>query len=184
MMTTRTRLLAAAVAIGAVVAATTVGSTAVAGADPLGLQVNVLEQLSGYEEDPLVFSTTGTGQFRAHIDEGAQEISYELSYADLEGAVLQAHIHIGLRAQFGGISVFLCSNLGNGPSGTQACPTAPATISGTITPTNVIGPVGQGVAAGEFDELIAAIRAGATYVNVHSDLRPGGEIRAQLDHHH
>ncbi len=183
MMMTRTRLLAAAVAIGAVVAATTVGSTTAAGADQ-GDQNNIREQLSGYEEDPLVFSTTGTGQLRAHIDEGAQEISYELSYSDLEGAVLQAHIHIGLRAQTGGISVFLCSNLGNGPAGTQACPAAPATISGTITPTDVIGPVGQGVAAGEFAELIAAIRAGATYVNVHSNLRPGGEIRAQLDHQH
>jgi len=48
----------------------------------------------------------------------------------------------------------------------------------------VIGPSSQGVAAGEFDELIRAIRAGATYVNVHSTLYPPGEIRAQIGHHH
>ena len=41
------------------------------------------------------------------------------------------------------------------------------------------------VAAGRFDELVRAIRSGTTYVNVHSTLYPGGEIRAQLgDHSH
>ena len=96
----------------------------------------------------------------------------------------QAHIHFGSPSQVGGISVFLCTNLGNGPAGTQACPPAPATVSGTITPTDVIGPGAQGLGAGQFDELIAAIRAGSTYVNVHSTLYPVGEIRAQLGHGH
>jgi hypothetical protein len=45
----------------------------------------------------------------------------------------------------------------------------------------VIGPVGQGISAGEFDELVSAIRAGKTYANVHTVERPGGEIRAQLE---
>ena len=69
------------------------------------------------------------------------------------------------------------------PRGTQVqtCPTGPATISGTITAADVIGPVGQGVAAGELDELIAAMRAGATYVNIHSTKWPGGEVRSQID---
>jgi hypothetical protein len=44
----------------------------------------------------------------------------------------------------------------------------------------VIGPTGQGVTAGEFDELIDAFAAGVTYVNVHTTKYPGGEIRAQL----
>ena len=77
--------------------------------------------------------------------------------------------------------MFFCTNLGNGPAGTQACPPAPATISGTIRPADVIGPVGQGISAGEFGELVSAIRAGKTYANVHTQERPGGEIRAQLE---
>ena len=92
----------------------------------------------------------------------------------------QAHIHIGQRHQSGGISVFLCTNLGNGPAGTQPCPAAPATISGVLRPADVIGPTGQGVTAREFDELIDAFAAGVTYVNVHTTKYPGGEIRAQL----
>jgi hypothetical protein len=178
----RARLLA--VAIATVVVSTVGGSAAVAGGDgPRGGNA-IQERLSGYEEDPLVLSTTGQGQFRAQINERAEEISYRLSYSTLEGNITQAHIHLGGKAQSGGISVFLCSNLGNGPAGTQACPTAPATVSGTIRPADVIGPAGQGITAGQFTELVAAVRAGATYVNVHSSLYPAGEIRAQLGHDH
>ena len=50
------------------------------------------------------------------------EIAYRLSYSALTGNVTQAHIHFGQAAVNGGISAFLCSNLGNGPAGTQACP--------------------------------------------------------------
>jgi hypothetical protein len=39
----------------------------------------------------------------------------------------------------------------------------------------------RGISAGEFDELLKAIRAGATYVNVHSTRWPGGEIRSQIN---
>lgn len=118
------------------------------------------------------------------IDSRTQQISWRLTYSDFATAVTQAHVHFGSPAQTGGISVFLCTNLGNGPAGTQPCPAAPATISGTITPADIIGPAGQGIAAGEFTELVDAVHAGYTYVNVHSTTFPVGEIRAQLGHHH
>ncbi|GFJ85630.1 hypothetical protein Phou_098100 [Phytohabitans houttuyneae] len=176
------RLLA--VAIVTLVVTTAGGSAATAGGDgPRGGNA-FQERLSGYQEDPLVLSTTGSGQFRAQINDRTGEIAYRLSYTALEGNITQAHIHLGGKAQSGGISVFLCTNLGNGPAGTQACPAAPATVTGTIRAADVIGPVGQGITAGQFSELVAAIRAGATYVNVHSSLYPAGEIRAQLGHDH
>ena len=36
----------------------------------------------------------------------------------------------------------------------------------------MIGPAAQGITAGEFAELLAAIRADSTYANVHSTLYP------------
>jgi hypothetical protein len=45
----------------------------------------------------------------------------------------------------------------------------------------VIGPAGQGVAAGEFAEVLQAIRAGAAYANVHTTNFPAGEIRGQVE---
>ena len=135
--------------------------------------------LVGYEEVPAV-STVAGGELRARISNDDSSISYELSYSDLEGSVTQAHIHLGQPGVNGGVSVFLCSNVG-GPPGVQPCPTPPATITGTLTAADVVGPAGQGIAAGEFDELIRAIRARATYVNVHSTKWPGGEVRSQID---
>lgn len=179
----RVRLLAVAVLVGVAVAATGLATAANADSDTRSHKF-LREQLTGYQETPLALSTTGNGTFRATVDASAEQITYSLSYADLEGSVTQAHIHFGSVGQTGGVSVFLCTNLGNGPAGTQACPAAPATITGTITPANVIGPAGQGITAGQFAELVAAVNAGSTYVNVHSSLYPVGEIRAQLDHHH
>jgi hypothetical protein len=168
----RVKLAVAVAVVSALVIAVT---TAAAGG---GKQIR--ERLSSYQEVPAL-STAGSGDFRARLRLGHEEINYSLSYADLTGAVQQAHIHLGQTAVNGGISVFLCTNLNNGPAGTQACPPAPATIQGTIRPADVIGPAVQGLAANEFDELVNAIFAGVTYVNVHSATFPGGEIRAQLN---
>ena len=180
MRTYRSRLLGAATILVAAIGATAVGS--VASADPGGNTPKMLnERLTGYAEQPLALSTGASGQFQARIDDDQQTITYSLTYAGLTGSVTQAHIHFGSASQVGGISIFLCSNLGNGPVGTQACPPS-GTITGTITPANVIGPVGQGIAAGEFDEIVAAIRNGTAYVNVHSATFPVGEIRAQFQH--
>jgi CHRD domain len=147
--------------------------------------------LTGYEEVPTL-STQGNGTFAASINRGKDEIRYRLSYrgpfdAGADGTVTQAHIHLGARAVNGGIIAFLCSNLGNGPAGTPACP-AQGTVSGTITPAQVVGPADQGIAPGEFAELVRALRAGAAYANVHTVAKPAGEIRGQIgdsgdDHH-
>lgn len=171
----RIKRLPLAGAVAAVAAATVVATTAVAGGER-----EVRTRLTGFQEVPAV-STDAGGKFRARLRSSHEEIQYELSYSHLTGAVQQAHIHLGQRAVNGGISVFLCSNLGNGPVGTQACPPAPATIKGTLRPADVIGPAVQGIDPGEFDELVRAIRAGVTYANVHTETFPGGEIRGQLN---
>ncbi|HJW11858.1 MAG TPA: CHRD domain-containing protein [Albitalea sp.] len=134
-------------------------------------------RMSSYQEVPSL-STAASASFTAKVSPG--EIRYELTYRGLESDALQAHIHLGQKSVNGGVSVFLCSNLGNGPVGTQACPLRAGTISGTITAANVIGPAGQGIAAGQFDELISAMRAGVTYANVHTATFPGGEVRGQI----
>jgi hypothetical protein len=148
--------------------------------------------LSGFEEVPTL-STSGVGFFKAQVNRGQSEIRYTLSYRGpfdanpAGGTVTQAHIHLGARAVNGGISAFLCSNLGNGPAGTPACP-AEGSVSGTITPAQVVGPAGQGIAAMEFGELVRALRSGAAYANVHTTTFGGGEIRGQIgdddDHGH
>jgi len=135
--------------------------------------------LSGYQEVPSI-SSTGTADFTADIAKDGQSVAWQMTYSGMEGNVLQSHIHFGQRSVNGGISVFLCTNLGNGPAGTQGCPQQ-GTISGTFGPSDVIGPTAQGIAPGQWDELLKAIDAGKAYANIHSSTWPGGEIRAQLN---
>jgi CHRD domain len=146
-------------------------------------------KLTGYEE-VLAVSTRGHGTFRARL-KSATELEYRLTYRDLEGAMTpgtggsgQAHIHFGQPSTNGGVSAFLCG--GSPPASDKpACPTTnPGTVTGVIDTQDVIGPSGQGIAAGEFAELIRAMRNGATYANVHTTLWPNGEIRGQIDRGH
>ena len=141
--------------------------------------------LSGYEEVPAI-STNGTGMFRATVNADGTLIDYELSYSGLSNTVA-SHIHLGQKGVNGGVSAFLCGG-GDKP----ACPAMEGTVTGTIDAADVIGPNGQGIAPTQIRELVAAMNAGVTYVNVHTNDGvdpantgpgdfPGGEIRGQLD---
>jgi hypothetical protein len=148
-------------------------------------------KLDGFEEVPSV-STPARGRFQARLIAGGTQLEYRFTYRDLQGSLVketgdpavvgQAHIHFGQFSVNGGVSAFLCGG-GDKP----ACPTTnPATVTGIIDAGDVVGPAGQGIAAGEFAELIRAMRHGVTYANIHTDQFPNGEIRGQIDHgrHH
>jgi len=132
------------------------------------------------EEVPAL-STPGTGEFMATVNADGTEINYALRYSNLQGKVTQSHLHIGQFSVNGGIMIFLCSNLGNGPAGTQSCPTGGGTITGTIHASDVIGgAAAQGVTPGDLAAVLRGIRTGVVYVNVHTTTFPGGEIRGQV----
>lgn len=145
----------------------------------------VRARLASYEEVPAV-SSTGSGTFRARIDKATDEVDYDFSYEGMQGTVLQAHIHFGQRGVNGGITVWLCQSAANpAPAAvaatTPVCASPAASFSGRITSTSVVGPGGaQQLAAGDLAELVAALRAGVAYVNVHTHLSLGGEIRGQI----
>ncbi len=135
--------------------------------------------LEGFQEVPAL-STTGEGRCDVKANKAGTEIEATVSYSGLEGEVTQSHVHFGQPGVSAGVMFFFCSNLGNGPANTPACPPAPGSVTRTIVAADIIGPAGQGIAAGEIDEVIQAIRSGAAYCNVHSTLYPPGEIRGQL----
>ena len=131
------------------------------------------------EEVPAIHSL-GAGTFNATLNDANTQLDWQLTFDKLAGNVTQAHIHFAQAGVNGGIMVFLCTNLGNGPVGTQTCPSAGGTISGDLTAADVVGPTAQGMAVGNFSPVVRALKQGVTYVNVHSDKYPGGEIRGQL----
>ncbi|HEV3479868.1 MAG TPA: CHRD domain-containing protein [Gaiellaceae bacterium] len=135
-------------------------------------------RLDGWGETPSVV-TTGHGSFRLRV---VSPVLWEfvLRWEELEGgSATAAHIHVGSHHESGGVSAHLCG-------GTQPpCPPGPdGEVRGTIDPTDVTGPTGQGVEPGNMADLLRAMRVGETYPNIHNARFPAGEIRGQiLDRH-
>jgi len=144
-------------------------------------------ELTGFEEVPVV-STFASGDFEARISRDEQSIDFLLRYRGLQGTVTQAHVHVAQLSVNGSIVFFLCQTSAN-PDPTKLsdeCPAGKETeavVTGTITAANVIAGSmePQQLTAGDLAEVIRAIRADAAYVNVHTDLSPGGEIRGQIE---
>lgn len=137
-------------------------------------------QLSGFSEVPAAISSPGTGTLRVNLNQEAGTLDYTLEYSGLTTPATQAHIHLGQQHVAGGIMVFLCSNAGNGPAGTPACPPDGGTVSGTLQPAGVVGPEAQNVTPGDFAAVAKALTSEASYGNVHSTKFPAGEIRGEL----
>lgn len=140
-------------------------------------------------------STTGTAVLKAKVDRVNKTIEYELSYSNLTGDIIQSHIHFSRPGSNGGIMLFLCTNAGNTPATAAPAPLCPGTRDGTVTGTLhaadvVYVPFGnqfppppagtQGIAPGDFDDVVRALDAGATYIVVHTKAAPTGELRGQI----
>jgi hypothetical protein len=147
-------------------------------------------KFSGFEEvGPLpgptaaetgaIFSP-GTATVNLDLNRNAKTITFKLTYSGLSAPVTQSHIHFGKRHVPGGIMVFFCTNLNNGPAGTQLCPQGTATVTGMFTGASVVGPTAQHVTVGDFDALVAALESDTAYGNIHTTNFPSGEIRTQI----
>jgi hypothetical protein len=154
---------------------------------------DVSEFLLGVKEVPVV-STDGFGTFRAEISKDEKRIEYKLTFRGLEGDVTQAHIHVGPKGNTGAIVLWLCQTPTNPAPATTDPPQCfddgdpktlrSNTVKGVLTKDDVIPQAAHGIAEMEFDEIVDLIKAGKTYVNVHSAKFPPGEIRSQLDADH
>lgn len=136
--------------------------------------------LTGASEVP-PRDTQAQGQFLYRISRDGTQISFKLIVANIDN-VVAAHIHLGGPTEIGPVVVPLIADRPAGGGSSNG-----VLSTGTITAADLTGPLaGQPLSA-----LIAAIRAGNTYVNVHTNDGvgdpntgpgdfPGGEIRATL----
>lgn len=167
--------------------AATLCAAATARADDNGTIERFHARLSGFNEVGALNAETGailsggTGTADVDLDKSAASATYSLTFSGLSAPVTQAHIHFGKNHVPGGVIVFFCTNLGNGPAGTPACP-ASGTVTGSWSAGSVVGPAAQNLPAGDFDGLVAALESDTAYANIHTAKFPAGEIRGQMHH--
>ncbi|HYN70272.1 MAG TPA: CHRD domain-containing protein [Candidatus Eisenbacteria bacterium] len=117
--------------------------------------------ISGDQEVPPV-STSASGSATVTISADDTTVTYKVSYSGLSGDLVASHIHCGPP----GVAAGVMLPFAHGPS----------PFSGTLTQADFKACGDVTTFAGALD----AIRAGNTYVNLHTALNPPGEIRGQL----
>jgi 2',3'-cyclic-nucleotide 2'-phosphodiesterase (5'-nucleotidase family) len=133
---------------------------------------NFLAPLSGAQEVPAV-STDGRGVAALHLNTSETRLDYALITVGLE-ATTQAHIHIGAAGENGPIVAFLFGFVDGGVTRDGLL------ARGTVTGDDLIVPEGSDF-DGTMADLVARLRNGTAYVNVHTVANPGGEIRGQVE---
>jgi len=130
--------------------------------------VTVTAQLTGAEENPGVL-TGAHGNATITIDRAAQKITYRVNVYNLPSGLTASHIHVGPAGQNGPIifNFAVTQNVSNDFA-----------IIGEVTAADLVPRATQGI--NSFDDAIMAIASGTAYVNVHSQVNPGGEVRGQL----
>ena len=128
---------------------------------------------TGAQERPTPNDSRAQGQAIFRLGDDGMELHYRLIVANIEN-VTQSHIHMGPADGTGGIVVWLYPSAP--PSQLIPGRTQGILAEGTITAANLTG----ALAGMTLSDLVAAIRAGNTYVNVHTSQFPPGEIRGQI----
>jgi CHRD domain-containing protein len=126
---------------------------------------------SGSEVPPPSVDPSASPSGTADFTVTGTSVSYKLSASGLSSAPLMAHIHLGAPGAAGPVVVPL--NVAPGPSA------GTATGEGTFDASAIKGKNGDGSPM-TFDDLLAAMRSGATYVNVHTANNKPGEVRGQI----
>jgi CHRD domain/PEP-CTERM motif len=124
----------------------------------------------------------GTGLATVFINDALSTITFQVSFSGLTGNTTAAHVHCctGVPGANSGIAIETPS-LPGFPLGVKA-----GSFSNSfdlLNADNYNAPFvtnNGGTAASARDALIAGLRGGRSYFNVHSTFRPGGEIRANL----
>jgi CHRD domain len=176
------RLLTAALATMVVVAAAGCSEQIPTASEPLVIPIRASASkapaqdhfhatASGREEVP-PNDSRGRGTATFKLSEDGSTLTYRLIVANIEN-VTQSHIHIAPKGVNGPVVVFLFGFVSGGVTQNGLL------AEGTITQANLIARPAIGF-GGTMAELLAAMRSGNAYVNVHTVAIPAGEVRGQV----
>lgn len=127
---------------------------------------NFRAHLSGGQEVP-ASDTRATGEAIFNLSKDGSSLHFKLIVSNID-SVRASHIHFAAAGSNGGVVAALFP----GPFLEEQ---DGILSEGVITDDDVVGAF-----AGDLDALMAEMRNGNTYVNVHTNRYPGGEVRGQI----
>jgi hypothetical protein len=130
--------------------------------------LNFTAHLSGSNEVPGVVSGSG-GTATITLNTATRAVTYKIDVYNMPSGTTAAHFHAGGPGVSGPVVVnfSVINNISNDFA-----------ISGTATATDLVPRFAQGI--GSWEDFVQALTLGQIYVNVHSSVNPGGEIRGQV----
>jgi hypothetical protein len=132
--------------------------------------VRLTANLSGDQETPAPGILTGAfGTADVTLDLATQTVSWSIDVFNMPSGTNNAHFHVGGPGVAGPtvVDIAFPSNISNDYN-----------LSGSATSANLTVRGAQGIRS--WDDFIQSLVGGQIYINVHSAVNPGGEIRGQV----
>ena len=129
----------------------------------------MVAKLTGGDEAPNTVNSGAFGTATVRVDEGTGDITYTIRVVNLPSGVVAAHFHVGAEKTAGPVIINI------------EVPTTASndfTLTGTVNVADFVPRPDQGIRSES--DVLQAILGENTYLNVHSQVNPGGEIRGQV----
>ncbi len=155
-------------------------TAAFAAASPAAAHESIyVAPLAGATENP-PNASPGTGQARVTIDFDTLMMRVEVSFANLVGNTTASHIHCCTASGNVGVATQLPTFDGFPLGVTYGSydHSFDMAVAGSYNPAFITGH--GGTVSSAFNALVAGLDAGQAYLNVHTSLYPGGELRGNL----
>jgi len=132
----------------------------------------------------LLTGAYGKVKFRLSHDRSA--IHYVFKATNTATPIFMAHLHLGPKGQNGPVVFWLYADANVNPNFPRSDGPFTGEIRGMLTAADFVMPKdSEGrVLIHTFEEAIANLMNGNTYINVHTVAHPGGEIRGQFSRKH
>ena len=126
--------------------------------------------LTGNQETPAVL-TGAFGTATVTLDLGTQVLTWNIDVFNMPSGTNNAHFHVGPPGVAGPtvVNISFPSNISNDFN-----------LSGTATATNLNLPGGAAQGIRSWEDFMQSLMGGQIYINIHSAVNAGGEIRGQV----